>query len=162
MIFDLDTALKAITDRYTPEQRAKDETVRVGRIAALKPRLDPNSYDQRVARARQQITAVLEQIEMIQGHPDSELRTQRGMQAAMRFAELVAETGDYESAAAIAPDPKQSQWFGELAEAIARPDGAVCECSAPNTSVIAEIPSVKHGRLMKVERCSQCKFLNAR
>jgi hypothetical protein len=176
MNFNLEQALQGISNRYTPEERAKDEAARVNRIGALKLGLDPNSYEQRIARARQQIEGIVEQIVMLAAAPDSELKTSRLLTAQKRLAELLAESGDLEMAGHVSPDSKQTAWFDALLDAIEKDNAESCDCTdarifdasknqeltAPVRTVIATIPSLKHGRLMTVERCSNCGFLNAR
>lgn len=175
-VFDHTNALNEISSRYTPDQRQKDEAERIELIGALKPRIDPNSYEQRVARAKQQIAGIIDQLEMLNDAPPSELKTNRLNQANKRLAELFAETGDVLLAAASSTDPAQKEWFDKLLAAIEKDDSETCECTndrmmdnvkkievtIPARIMIGEFPSAKYGRNVKVEQCVKCGDLNAR
>jgi hypothetical protein len=167
MSFNIDKALNEISARYTPEQRAEDEARNRTIIASMGPK---------IARAQQQMAAMLEQMQFLNTQPESQLKQDRLAVVHKRLAELIAETGDWTFARQYADDPEQQAFFGRIEAAIARDDDDVCDCAdarmhdrtrnqeftEPVRVPIMQIPSEERGRLLTVEQCTSCGFLNAK
>ena len=169
MTFNLKNALRAI-DARAPDLTEDREKMKT----AMGPRLDPNSVENRIGRARQNEKAVLEQLQFLSTQPEGEARNARVINAVNRLAELRAEQGDYAHAAEIAQDESQRKRYEQLQSAIEKPDVETCDCSpdrifdgkremnAPNAIVSEQIISPRHGGLVNVVRCVKCGHLNAR
>ncbi len=170
--FDQNKALEAISERFTPAMRAEMAT----NNAAFRNRIDPDSFAERTARARQQMVNILEQIDQLNTLPESPVRQDRLSNAQNRLTELLAEAGEPELAAEIATDPDQKAYFAGIAEAIERPDEEICACEderivdrkknidgkVPVRIIATEVPSRDHNRNLILTKCSKCGFLNAR
>lgn len=173
MPFNLDQALNAISERYTPEMRAEDEKRNQQLRLAVAPKIDPNSFEQRTARAREQIANLLDQLDMLKAAEPSELRDTRLRQTHRRLTELFAEAGEPLIAASYAEDADQKEWFGKIYEAIQRPDNERCTCPddrvtdrngpfrAASRMPIGTMPSADRGRNVTITRCVKCGDLQA-
>lgn len=165
MTFSIKNTLAAIDRRSEKLSPAPPES-----------RVNPNSFANRIARAKQNEQAVRAQIELLRGEKNSELKQARLAVAFERLAELYAEQGDYRSAIEVTQDPKRRAVYEAAIEAIERPDDEICDCPSERTydsaakreialrpQVVTEtIVSEKHNRLVDVELCSRCGHRNAR
>ncbi len=162
--FNLKTALKAI------DQRRKDNPPKV-----IVRQIDPGSPQERIARARQQEAALLDEMEWLKQEPDSDVKTHRMDAMLDRLGELAAEQGDYKRAVSITKTPQRRKYYEGIAKAIKKKNDATCQCpddrlvdhanktefTAPSTITVDRIVGT-NGELLNLNVCSKCGFKNAK
>jgi hypothetical protein len=170
--FDLETALSAISARNTDEMRLEQERASREIVEKLGDRLNPNSAENRAARAKEQEKAILMQIALLTSEPDSELKQNRLFQALNRLSELLAEQGKYTEAVEVCPDFQRREYYKFVSDAIDRPDDDFCDCpsdtyisdgkqrTSPAELKIDEI--VVEGKTKSLYQCRKCGLKNAR
>jgi hypothetical protein len=163
--FNLKKALKAASERRSETDDAKP----------VRGNIDPNSPKERIARARQLEKHVLEQLEFLQGEPDSEVKKMRMASLFDRLGELAAEQGDYKRAAAISQTPVRRDHYKGIVRAIKLSDDKTCDCPpdlvvdkvnrqehrSPAIMTVDTIVSPEGGQL-RLDKCRKCGFQNAR
>lgn len=172
--FDLNKALKAISDRITEDQRKENEQFQKDMRAGLGSRLDPNSLEQRVLRAQEREIALLKQISILAQAEDSELRQNRLYQSLCSLADALAEQGKYSEAVDVCPNDEKKAEYQLIAQAIERDDAASCQCGPEqikhgNTVFeqgmglpVLSVVSLKHGTPVMLTICRNCGFAQAK
>lgn len=92
-----------------------------------------------------------------------------------KLAEGLAATGRYREAADVHPLKTRAAEYVQLADAIERDDDDECSCpptkrasigqqsiDLPRRRITQRAFSLKHGRMVEVEACTNCPYLNAR
>lgn len=168
--FDLNKALKAISDRVTDEDRAEIEADRQTKLATIAASADQD----RVARAAEHEKSALEQIVMLSTFPEGELKNIRLTQTLNRLAEVLAEQGRYTEAIEVCPDDARRLEYRAIKNAIERPDDEVCDCPdeqivtrsgtivSPAVMNMGTVYSDKHASMMPVMQCRICGDLQVR
>lgn len=98
---------------------------------------------------------------------------QRRDQVAQTLAENLAAQGRFGEAADVAAHEDQQREYLELAAAVQRPDDEWCgpECEAffandptrlTREDIVAEVFSIKHGRVLPAVKCHYCHSLNVK
>jgi hypothetical protein len=169
--FDLNKALRAISSRVTDDQREEQAKLN----ARGRAMLAVNSMEYRVSLAQAQEQAVLEQINLLEALPDSQLKNDRISVALDRLSELYAEQGRYEEAIEVTPNEARREQFRLTLQAIDRTDGQTCNCppeqfiDRKNNSNfkqstmqnLGQVVSREHGRLVRLKVCRKCGFAEA-
>ena len=167
--FDLKHVLNVIGSRVTDEQRQEQaELNRIGRT-----RLNQNSVEQRISRAKAQEISVLDSIDMLRTLPDSELKTTRLNNALDRLGELYAEQGRYAEAVGVTRDERRRAVYERTLAALTTPDGSTCECpdeivTDRKTNDRIRVPAMQRmgqivsndGRLVTLKTCRFCDYSN--
>lgn len=97
-------------------------------------------------------------------------------QESARLAEALAMQGKYREAAEVHPWKTVGNQYAEVADAIERDDDDECDCpptkkrklksgqevEAPQRFIKRRVFSPTHGKLVELEACAGCGFLNAR
>lgn len=163
--FNLTTALKAVKARRAEMGNEPEKPSR--------GMLDPNSPQQRIARARTLEANVLEQLEFLKGESDSEVKQLRMASLFDRLGELAAERGDYKYAASVSISPERRAHYQNIVKAIK--DDQTCDCPpdvivdranqreyrSPAIMTVDTIVSPTGGQL-SLDMCRKCNLLNAR
>lgn len=169
--FSTAKALAALEERR--DQSAVDAIATATAIGRRK--LNPDDPVHRRARAAEQEKYLLEQYAYIQKEPENELKRMRLRGMLDRLGELAAEQGDYARAAAISHDEKRRRHYRHIRDAITRDDSKNCQCSddrvmdhrtkteftSPAIMAIDTIVN-EDGKLLSLDQCRKCGFLNAR
>jgi hypothetical protein len=103
----------------------------------------------------------------------SEGTAARRRTAAQTLAENLEAQGRFKEAAHFHSDPEQRRWCLRLLYAVHRPDEDECEPECDRAfeidptrltreDIVAEVYSIKHGKVMPVNRCFYCNSLNVR
>lgn len=163
--FNLQRALAAVAAR-----RAENPITE-----AVRPQIDPNSPQERIARAKQLEHDIWEKLEWLQSQPDSALKVERTQQFFDRLGELAAEQGDYERARDLSYSPERRAHYESLVAAITIENDAACACPedlevdhqnrqefrSPAIVTVDQIVSPTGG-LLNLDVCRKCGFANAR
>ncbi len=169
MTFSIKSALKAIDSRVDPRAAIEREEMQ----KALAPHIDPETPENRIARAQANEIAVVEQIEMLRNEPNTELKRTRLDTAFNRLGEIYAEQGKYHKAIEVTKDAVRRKAYRDILKAIERPDDQVCKCESRqffdgktettiNPTFIADsVISEKHGGVVQVHKCATCGFMNS-
>ena len=163
--FSLQAALRAIKARNAEAQN----TLPIGR------QIDPENPQYRIARAQAYEDAAQEQLAYLRNEPQTELVKRRLDNLMDRLGELAAEQGDYARAVTISKTPERREHYREIVKAIRRKDDRNCKCEpdlvvdrvnktefrVPAIMTVDRIVS-KDGRLLNLDKCRRCSFMNAR
>lgn len=161
--FSLRKALKAIHDRNVDAENI-----------AVPARIDPDTPQNRIARARQNEQSLVEQLAYLQKEPQTQIVKTRLHNIMDRLGELAAEQGDYERAATISVSPERRRHYKEITKAIRRKDSQNCQCEPDlvvdrvnkeefRSPAIMTVDKIVHnGRMLNLDKCRRCGFQNAR
>lgn len=170
--FNLNKALKSISERFEAEHKESHDTFNTELRGELGNRLDPNSADARISRAKEQEKAILEQIAFLTQHPNSALKQNRLYNALNRLSELLAEQGRYDEAIEVCPEQARRDEYIQVRKAIERKDTDTCHCPdekivhplvkdeiiQPAQMVVVDVVSAKHGAVKPLTVCRKCGF----
>lgn len=169
--FNLQTALRAISERRTEAERQEQDALNI----AGRGRLDPNSPSERIARAKQFEKEILEQVARLRKQPLDDTVQMRLDAAFDRLGELAAEQGDYARAVRISKSPERREHYQSIVKAIKLSDEKECECEpdlivdranmqefrSPAIHTVDQIVS-PDGRILNLDVCRKCGFKNCR
>lgn len=174
--FNLEHALGAISARVSEKDVADYHALQEKMHAAHSSRIDPNSAESRIAKAKEQEHAINEQIIFLIQQPESELKDKRVIQALSRLAELLAEQGRYGEAIEVCPNREQRDSYNRIKRAIDLDDSEVCHCQGmrltdPQTNreftvspdlVMQNVYSEKHDVILPLTLCLTCGLMQVR
>ena len=169
--FNISQALRSISSRYTPEQRAaQDELNRIGRNV-----LNEARAENQMARAKAQADTVIDNLKLAEQIEDPVLREYRINLFTNRLAELFAQMGNFIDAVNIASDPERKKEYQEIADAFEA--GATTRCDCPDEIVVdrangrefrqrslrtvQKVINPFSRRFVAFKRCSKCGHVSA-
>jgi hypothetical protein len=150
--------------RMTPERLAAADAAQAERRQRLSSPFTRNTGPE---IAYQRAALLIPELEAAWDGCDDVERKER---LAAQLADALADTGEFNKAAAFAPDKHRQELYADYWSAVWRDDDEGCGCDddtrlpdAPifiHVHVEREVWSVKHSAFMPLVRCNKCGFRN--